>query len=296
METARARENGGGPNGASAAPETKAPLLEARGVHFAYDGRPALRGVDVSVRPGEVVALLGRNGSGKTTLLKCIVGLLRPEAGDVQVAGRSVQDRHVADICRDVAYLPQSPGDLLYAQSVREEMAITLANHGLDDPERIDLLLEALGLAHVAAAYPRDLSVGQRQRVALGAVTITRPPLVLLDEPTRGLDYKTKEGLVALWRAWRSAGMGLVLATHDVELAALVADRVILLRQGKVVACGPTARVFAAQPAFAPQMVRLFPGRGWLTVEDALNGLETPDADAKLVAVTPVQSAEEPAE
>lgn len=280
---AQGRRNGGGRNGwarASGVPRTTSSLLAARDLHFAYDGRPALRGVDVTVQSGEVVALLGRNGSGKTTLLKLLVGLLRPEIGDVKIADRSIRDRDVADICRDVAYLPQSPGDLLYAQSVREELAITLANHGLEgEAERIDALLDKLGLAHAAAAYPRDLSVGQRQRVALGAVTVTRPPLALFDEPTRGLDYGTKEGLVALWREWRAGGMGVLLATHDVELAAQAADRVIILEQGEVVAEGPAASVFASFPAFAPQMARLFPGCGWLTVEEALEGLRSPERE-----------------
>jgi len=296
--TAQAGDNGGrnGASGVTGAREEGAPLLEARDVRFAYDGRPALRGADITVRPGEVVALLGRNGSGKTTLLKCMVGLLQPETGDVAVAGRSIRNRDVADICRDVAYLPQSPGDLLYAQSVREELASTLANHGVDGgSERIDALLAKLGLAHAAEAYPRDLSVGQRQRVALGAVTVTQPPLVLLDEPTRGLDYETKEALVALWLAWRQAGMGLILATHDVELAAQVADRALVLHRGEVVAEGSPAGVFAACPAFAPQVARLFPGRGWLTVEDAVEGLRSTDDGQRAALATDVQMAEEAA-
>ena len=272
----KAGANGRGRNGAGQRRGGKGEaLVEVHDLCFTYDGEPALRGVDMTVRPGEIVALLGRNGSGKTTLLRCMTGLLRPDHGDVKVAGRTIRNRDVVDVCRDVAYLPQSPDDLLYAESVREELAITLENHGLDGyHERIEAMLDTLGLTHVGTAYPRDLSVGQRQRVALGAVTVTRPPLLLLDEPTRGLDYKTKERLVALWKAWRDAGMGLLLATHDVEMAAMVADRAVVLRRGEIDAEGSPAGVFAARPAFAPQMVRLFPGRGWLTVEDALNGLQ----------------------
>lgn len=295
-ETAPVRGEDGRRNGASGATAKVKPLLEANGLHFAYDGVPALRGVDLTVNGGETVALLGRNGSGKTTLLKCMVGLLRPQAGDIKLAGRSIRDRDVADVCRDVAYLPQSPADLLYAQSVREELAITLANHGLGpDSERVGAMLEKLGLAEVAAAYPRDLSVGQQQRVALGAVTVTRPPLALLDEPTRGLDYETKEKLVALWRSWRDGGMGLILATHDVELAALVADRAIILEQGEIVAAGATADVFAARPAFAPQMARLFPGRGWLTVDDVLAGLRGLEDRRPVALAKAVQMLEEAA-
>ena len=134
-------------------------------------------------------------------------------------------------------------------------------------------LLERLGLAQLAQEYPRDLSVGQRQRVALGAVTITRPKLLMLDEPTRGLDYEAKQTLVAIWRQWLVEGMGLLLVTHDVELVAQVADRVIIMSQGEVIAAGPTAEVLATSPLFAPQIARLFPESGWLTVEDALEGM-----------------------
>jgi energy-coupling factor transport system ATP-binding protein len=134
-------------------------------------------------------------------------------------------------------------------------------------------LLERLGLAEVAAAYPRDLSVGQRQRVALGAITVTRPRLLVLDEPTRGLDYFAKQALVGLLREWQAEGVGVLLVTHDVELAAQAADRVVILSQGEVIA-DDAPEVLAVSPLFAPQVARLFPGRGWLVVEDALSGLD----------------------
>jgi energy-coupling factor transport system ATP-binding protein len=109
--------------------------------------------------------------------------------------------------------------------------------------------------------------------VALGAVTITQPRLLLLDEPTRGLDYQAKASLVSIWRQWLAKGMGLLLVTHDVELVAQIADRVVLLSQGEVIAAGPTAEILATSPLFAPQIARLFPDSGWLTVEDALAGM-----------------------
>ena len=250
---------------------TPAPL-HADDLHFAYNGVAVLNGVSLELRPGEVVALMGRNGSGKSTLLKCLVGLLTPQSGEVRVNGRSNQGRDVADICREVAYLPQNPDDLLFAESVAEELSMTLQNHGLAQRNGVAQLLDRLDLAQVAAAYPRDLSVGQRQRVALGAVTITEPKLLLLDEPTRGLDYRVKEKLVAIWRRWLAEGMGLLLVTHDVELVARVADRVLILSQGEILADGKPAEILGASPLFAPQMARLFPGSGWLTVEDVLGG------------------------
>jgi energy-coupling factor transport system ATP-binding protein len=250
------------------------PLLVARQLGYAYDGRTALKDVSLELHPGEVVAVLGRNGSGKSTLLKCLAGLLTPQAGDVQIHGRSNAGRHVAAISREVAYLPQNPDDLLFAATVREEWQVTLRNHQISLPEAtVEGMLEGLGLRAAAEAYPRDLSAGQRQRVALGAVTVTQPKILLLDEPTRGLDLAAKEALAALWRGWVHSGAGLLLVTHDVELVALLAHRVMILSQGEVIAAGPTAGILATSPHFAPQIARLFPGRGWLTTADALGGL-----------------------
>lgn len=256
------------------AAQTVAPVLEATDVRFAYGARTVLRGVDLVVQPGQAVVLMGRNGSGKTTLLRCLVGLLRAQAGEVRIAGRSIRGRDVADICRDVAYLPQASDDLLYAETVSDELASTLRNHGLAGGEGvIDAFLQQLGLQEYASAYPRDLSVGQRQRVALGAVAVTQPALLLLDEPTRGLDYGAKGELAALWRRLREEGVGMLMVTHDVELAAQVADRVVILSEGEIIAAGSAAEVLGASPLFAPQMARLFPGRGWLTVDEAYEGI-----------------------
>ncbi len=249
------------------------PLLEVTDVHFSYNGSKVLNGVSLQVHQGEVLALMGRNGSGKSTLLKCVMGLLQAAQGDILFKGHLTAGRDVADLARKIAYLPQNPNDLLFAESVIEEFQITLNNHGIQDLDGMEMLLTELGLGDVRAAYPRDLSTGQRQRVALGAVTVTQPALLLLDEPTRGLDVQTKQNLVNIWRNWLDQGMGIILVTHDVELAALIADRVIILSQGEVIASGPTGQVLSGSPLFAPQIARLFPDRHWLTAEHALSGL-----------------------
>ena len=253
------------------------PRLTIRGLCFRYDQTPVLRDVSLEVAAGELVVLMGRNGAGKTTLLECIVGLLRPQAGTIALDGEPLLGRETADICRRVGYLPQLPDDLLFADTVAEELAVTLRNHGLLDrpPIAPDELLARLGLAELASAYPRDLSVGQRQRVALGAVTVTAPSLLLLDEPTRGMDYAAKAELLRLLRSWQAEGTGVLLVTHDVELAAQAADRVVLLEEGRVCADGTPVQVLTASPGFAPQLSQLFPGRGWLSVEDVLRGWKT---------------------
>jgi energy-coupling factor transport system ATP-binding protein len=257
------------------------PTLQARGLRVRLRQQEILRGVDLSLWPGEIVVLMGRNGAGKTTLLRTLVGLLRPWAGDVSIGSRPHAGRTVAEICRQVGYLPQDPNSLLFAESVQDELLVTLHNHQgagtLQQEGFPSQLLARLGLADKAAAYPRDLSVGERQRVALAAVTVTQPATLLLDEPTRGLDYRAKLALEQLLRGWRDDGTAILVVTHDVELAAVIADRVILMSQGEIIAEGPPTEVLATSPFFAPQIARLFPETGWLTAEDVTGALQCQD-------------------
>lgn len=266
------------PASANQTPTAVDNLLAVEKLTVRYGSRTALHDLSLRMDGGEVVVLLGRNGSGKSTLLRSIVGLQKIDRGVITVAGESIAGRSTADICRKVAYLPQDPNALLFADTVVEELQITLRNHGLpaDAPEAlrtIRALLERLRLADKMQAYPRDLSVGERQRVALAAVTIVQPRLLLLDEPTRGLDYEAKALLADLIHGWRSEGAAALVVTHDVEFAALLADRVVVLSQGEVIAQGAPADVLGASPLFAPQVARLFPGSGWLTADDVLKNL-----------------------
>ncbi len=256
------------------APPPRDPLLAVRGLRVAYPQQPVLHDVALNIWPGEIVVLMGRNGAGKTTLLRSIVGLVRAQHGEIRLQGNSLLGKPVAEICRQIAYLPQDPNSLLFAERVRDEVWITVRNHGLErDPEmgaRVEQLLERLGLAQLADRYPRDLSVGERQRTALAALLITEPALLLLDEPTRGLDYAAKERLRHQLKALARTGKAVILVTHDVEFAAALADRVVLLSQGEVLVAGNPHEVLSASPFFASQVARLFPGRGWCTVEDVL--------------------------
>lgn len=253
---------------------TGEPVLEVSNVSFAYDGQPALRGVDLLVHRGEAVAVIGRNGAGKSTLLRCIVGLLKPQNGDFKLDGLSILDQGVAQRCRSIAYLPQNSDDLLFADTVADELRITLQNHKLPvDEQAVRTTLKQLQIEDLADRYPRDLSVGQRQRVALGAITVTQPRLILLDEPTRGLDMAMKESLIEVWRGWLARGGSLLLVTHDVEMVAMIARRTLLLNEGQVVAQGATRNVLGASPQFAPQIARLFPGCGMLTVSDVVQSI-----------------------
>jgi len=239
------------------------------GVWFAYNGQEALRGVNLTIHAGEIVALMGRNGSGKTTLLKNLVGLLRPQEGRIKLFGEDIRHRQTQEIARRVGYVPQDPNALLFADSVREEVIFTRRSHGLPLGEPLDVL-RRLNLESLADAYPRDLSTGERQRIALAAIIAAEPQVLLLDEPTRGMDYLQKRALASFLREQKRRGRTTVIATHDVELVAQVADRIVLLGDGEVVVDGPPREVMTDSLVFAPQVNKLLRDPRFLTVEDVL--------------------------
>ncbi|MEH0422867.1 ABC transporter ATP-binding protein [Streptomyces sp. B21-083] len=232
----------------------------------------ALRRVGLTVSPGETVALMGRNGAGKSTLLGALVGLVEPAAGSVRVGGAVPHRTAPRDLVRRVGLVPQEPRDLLYADTVAAECGAADADAGAEPGSCRALVSELLpGIAD--DTHPRDLSEGQRLALALAVVLTARPPLLLLDEPTRGLDYAAKARLVGILRALAAEGHAIVLATHDVELAAELAHRVVILAEGEVVADGPTAEVVVASPSFAPQVTKILAPQRWLTVAQVREAL-----------------------
>ncbi|GAA2123261.1 ABC transporter ATP-binding protein [Streptomyces synnematoformans] len=239
-----------------------------------------LRGVSLSVAAGETVALMGRNGAGKSTLLAALVGLHRPAAGSVRLGDLAPHRTRPAELLRHAGLVPQDPRDLLYADTVAAECTAADADAQAAAGTCRALVAELLpGVSD--DAHPRDLSEGQRLALALAVVLTARPRLLLLDEPTRGLDYAAKARLVGVLRELAAAGHAIVLATHDVELAAELAHRVVILADGEVVADGPTAEVVVASPSFAPQVAKILgpagsgaEGTPWLTVAQVRDALE----------------------
>ncbi|MFC9397203.1 ABC transporter ATP-binding protein [Streptomyces sp. NPDC057027] len=247
------------------APAT-APLVLTEGLAVRRGRVEALRRIDLTVAPGETVALMGRNGAGKSTLLSTLVGMIEPTAGSVRVAGRAPHATDPRDLIRRVGLVPQEPRDLLYADTVVAECAAADADAGAE-PGTCRALVEELLPGVADDTHPRDLSEGQRLALALAVVLTGRPPLLLLDEPTRGLDYAAKARLVTHLRTLAADGHAIVLATHDVELAAELAHRVVIVADGEVVADGPTAEVVVSSPAFSPQVAKILAPQPWLTVE-----------------------------
>jgi energy-coupling factor transporter ATP-binding protein EcfA2 len=241
------------------------PVATARLLGVQYGRTPALRDVTVDLLEGEVVALMGRNGAGKSTLLAALVGAQRPGRGQVRLLGSDPAGLSGRDLLRRVGMVPQNPGDLLVCERVSDECAAADRDAGAP-PGTAQSILRRLQSGIPEEAHPRDLSEGQRLILALAIVLTADPRLLLLDEPTRGLDYQAKEALVEVLLRLRSQRTSVVLATHDVELAAEVADRVLVLADGEVVADGRSHDVVVGSPMFAPQVAKILGEGEWLTV------------------------------
>jgi energy-coupling factor transport system ATP-binding protein len=215
-------------------------ICRVEGLDHRYDTVPAVHGVSLTLCRGQVVALMGRNGSGKTTLLRLVAGLMRPQRGTVTHEGIA-------------AYVPQDADSLLFAPTVDEELR----------GQSAEVVAPFAAWLH---RYPRDLSSGERQQLAI-ALMGARADLLLLDEPTRGLDPQVKRALSAYLRTRASAGAGILVATHDVEWAARMADRVLLMADGEIYADGPPGSVLSDSLVFATQISKLV-GGGWLLPEE----------------------------
>jgi energy-coupling factor transport system ATP-binding protein len=252
--------------------EGRVAVATVRGLVARYGDTIAVRGIDLTVSSGEIVAVMGRNGAGKSTLLGSLAGLRRPDGGSVSVAGRSPFDQRPQDLVRAVGLVPQEPCDLLYAESVAQECKQADDDAGLA-AGTARAILDRLAPELPDDIHPRDVSEGQRLALALAVVLATAPPLVLLDEPTRGLDYSAKARLADTLRMLAADGHAVVFATHDVELVAELATRTVVLADGDVVADGPTRDVVTHSPAFAPQIAKVLAPLPWLTVDDVTKAL-----------------------
>ena len=248
------------------------PVIEVEKLWHVYDDGPAaLRNVSLRISEGEFIAIMGRNASGKTTLVKHFNGLLSPTRGLVTVDGVDTRKTTVAELARKVGFVFQNPNDHLFADTVEEEITFTLKNLGLEGGEirsRIGEVLERFGLDKYRKQYPRALSGGEKQRVALASVLAIQPRILILDEPTRGMEYRLKAELMDFLREYTAQGNTVVLVTHDVETVAEYAARVILLSEGSIVVDGNKRDVLSRALLFSPQINRLVQAFGKYGVPD----------------------------
>ncbi|HNI71454.1 MAG TPA: ATP-binding cassette domain-containing protein, partial [Marmoricola sp.] len=247
------------------------PILKAERISVAYGRRVAVREVSLRIDQGEIVALMGRNGSGKSTLLWALQGARKRSGGSLRISGSDPATLSSTQRRRLFGLVPQTAADLLYLETVAAELDQS-DSESSRAPGTAAGYLDRLAPGVDREAHPRDLSEGQRLALVLAIVLCAEPAVIALDEPTRGLDYPGKAALVGILRDLADQGRSILVATHDVEFVAQVADRVAVLAEGELVSCGPTAQVVAESPAFAPQTTKIF-GSGWLTVAQVADQL-----------------------
>lgn len=208
----------------------------------------AIRGIDISIRAGEFIGVIGQNGSGKTTLVKHFNGLLTPTYGNVWVMGDNTKDKTIAQLSTQVAYVFQNPDFQICCQTVREELEFGPKNLKLHEEEieqRRDEVAEIFDFCDRLDEKPFSLSKGERQKLAVGSVLAMRPEVLIVDEPTTGQDYKTGKEMMEFYRKLNKEGKTVIIITHDMNLAAEYCNRIIVLRQGRILTDGPVREVYS---------------------------------------------------
>jgi energy-coupling factor transport system ATP-binding protein len=247
--------------------------INANNLSLTYGDKKALNNITTRIHSGEIVALMGRNGAGKSSLLTTLVGVNKVSTGSSEICGVKSADLKGKLRRQTVGFIPQEPSDLLYGQSVESECQ-QADKDNQSAPGTTFALLKRLVPSIDSSTHPRDLSEGQRLALVLSIVLSAQPKVLILDEPTRGLDYQSKSLLISLLKNFAKVlDRAVLIATHDVELVAELSDRVIFLAEGEVVADGPTLDILLSSPAFAPQVAKVMSPRPWLTVSDVMRAV-----------------------
>lgn len=236
-------------------------ILKLSNVYTTYNKKDfVLKKVNLHLWKNSITVILGENGAGKSTLLKTIVGLLKSVKGKIEYRGKDITHLKPEKIAAHIGYLSQNPNDYLFHDTVEEEIFFNLKVRGEKDDKRVEKILDLLKLKDKRKMNPRDLSGGERQRVALGTVLVTNPEILLLDEPTRGLDVVLKDELGETLQVIKHQGTSILMVTHDVEFAAEISDSVMIMAEGEIIADGKKREVLANSLYYAPQINRLFKG------------------------------------
>jgi len=243
-------------------------MIEVEEVNFTYpNGVEALKNVSLVIKNGEFIAIMGQNGAGKTTLVKHFNGLLKPSKGTIRVDGVETTKTSVAALARTVGFVFQNPDHQLFSETVEEEIAFALKNFGFEEEaiqKRVTWALNLLGLTQYRKTSPFMLSGGERKRVALASVLAWDPQILILDEPTIGQDYQQKEKLRQFIVQMQTQRKTVVIVTHDVEFVAECNPRVVLMKEGKIVADGEGKEILTNLEAIAqssivlPQIAQIF--------------------------------------
>jgi energy-coupling factor transport system ATP-binding protein len=240
---------------------TRPVILELRDVDYVYPTRAveALKGINLQIREGEFLALVGQNGSGKTTLAKHLNGLLKPTRGEVFFRGRPLQEIRRTEMARHVGYVFQNPDHQIFSNTVREEVGFSLRMAGMDPKaieERVAEALAVVGLSGYEEEVPFTLTKGERQRVAVASVLAAQPQVIILDEPTTGLDYRHQRSMMEMLRDLHRRGHTVIIITHSMWVAAEYAERVVVMKDGQILLDAPTRATFAQEQVLAEASLR----------------------------------------
>ncbi|MBE2899742.1 ATP-binding protein [Methanothermobacter thermautotrophicus] len=224
-------------------------MIELRGLSYSYpDGTPALRGINMKIDKGERVAVIGPNGAGKSTLFLHLNGILRPTTGEVIIDGKKMEySRDLIKIRQKVGIVFQNPDDQLFSPTVREDVAFGPMNLGLpmdEVEERVRDALQKVGITGYENRAPHHLSGGEKKRVAIAGILAMKPEIMVLDEPTTGLDPETADGIIRILLELSMEGITVIISSHDVEIISQFAERVFVLNNGKLIAEGTPREIF----------------------------------------------------
>lgn len=223
--------------------------IELEGIHFAYpESDEILKGVDLKVKAGEFLSLVGQNGSGKTTLAKHFNGLLRPTKGKVIILGEDIKNYSIAQLSRKVGHLFQNPENQIFEETVFNEIAFGPRNLGILEDEieaRVDKVLKTTRLSKYRDTHPLSLSGGEKQRLALASVVVMEPQILVLDEPTTGLDLLSIKGILDIVKELHKRDVTILLITHDMELVSELSERVVVMGNGQIIGDGTPKEIFA---------------------------------------------------
>ena len=248
-------------------------IIEFKKVSYRYqfEEKFAIEDINLEIYEGEILAIIGSNGAGKTTLIKHMNGLLKPTIGDVYVEGINTKNATVAELSRKVGIVFQNADYQLFAQTVYDEIAFALKNFGFEEKEikkRVENLLEYFSLKHYAEHSPLLLSGGEKKRVALASVLVYDPKVLVLDEPTIGLDFVQKKNLKNLISDMKKKNKTIIIVTHDLDFVAEIAERVVVIKDGRILRIESSSEIFYDEDLLekanliAPSIVRITKGLG----------------------------------
>jgi energy-coupling factor transporter ATP-binding protein EcfA2 len=251
-------------------------LFRIKNVSFLYekDGELVLKEMNFSLKKGEFYALLGGNGSGKSTLLKLMGGILKPLTGKIWFHGHPLKSWSKKELVKRIGYLPQNPKLFFLHDTVEKEIRATMRQWEIADEQKMEELLKRLGISHLRTQHPYDLSGGELQKAALACLLLRNPDVLLLDEPTKGLDPLSKKNLAEILENLHTAGVTIVMSTHDIEFAARHATRCGMMFQGQITSEGAPREFFKGNFFYTTMMQRLFshlPDHSILTLEEAIS-------------------------